>query len=267
MKLFSLLDIQYNAYSAKVQSYLSKMLSKYSTQFGSNTIFGQILTVVGNAVQNIMLYIEDALVEQNKYTAQRKKSIYGLASLSGYVPSYGKAAVASIKLSFIPNNEGAYNVIIKNEESLTCTQNGLQYNIILPQEGIVLRIENDNSTKYLTAVQGRFEKQRIISTGGQYYTTNFKFIGNLDLDYLQVKVNNEEWSYAASLYDMTSDGKQFTYKPAIAGGIDLIFGNDTHGRSLKANDVIDIKYSVSSCIFIYGILTFTVYLFSLFISP
>lgn len=244
MKLFSLLDIQYNAYSAKVQSYLSKMLSNYSTQFGSNTIFGQILTVVGNAVQNIMLYIEDALVEQNKYTAQRKKSIYGLASLSGYVPSYGKAAVASIKLSFIPNNEGAYNVIIKNEESLTCTQNGLQYNIILPQEGIVLRIENDNSTKYLTAVQGRFEKQRIISTGGQYYTTNFKFIGNLDLDYLQVKVNNEEWSYAASLYDMTSDGKQFTYRPAIAGGIDLIFGNDTHGRSLKANDVIDIKYLI-----------------------
>ena len=137
MKLFSLLDTQYNAFSTKVQGYLSKMLSNFSTQYGSNTIFGQIITVVGNAIQNVMLYIEDALVEQNKYTAQRKKSIYGLAALSGYMPSFGKAASAAIKLNFMPNNEGAYNVIINDKESLTCTQNGLQYNIMLPQEAMI----------------------------------------------------------------------------------------------------------------------------------
>ena len=115
MRLFSLLDTQYNAFVAKVQSYLSKSLSKSGAQFGSNTIFGQILTVVGNAVQNVMLYIEDALVEQNKYTAQRKKSIYGLAALSGYTPSFGKAAIASVKLNFMINNEGAYNIIVNNK--------------------------------------------------------------------------------------------------------------------------------------------------------
>ena len=98
MRLFSLLETQYNSYSLKVKSYLSKMLSNYSTQYGSNTVFGQIITIVGNAIQNIMLYIEDSLVEQNKYTAQRKKSIYGLATLSGYTPSYGKAASATVKL-------------------------------------------------------------------------------------------------------------------------------------------------------------------------
>ena len=78
MKLFSLLDTQYKSYISKIQGYLSKMLSNYSVQFGSNTVFGQIITIVGNAIQNVMLYIEDALVEQNKYTAQRRKSIYGL---------------------------------------------------------------------------------------------------------------------------------------------------------------------------------------------
>lgn len=244
MKIFSLLDTQYNSYVSKIQSYLSKMLSDYSTQFGSNTIFGQIITIVGNAIQNVMLYIEDALVEQNKYTAQRKKSIYGLAALSGYIPSFGKAATAAVKLCFMPNNEGAYNIILNNETPLTCTQNGLQYNILLPQEGIILSIEKDNSPKYLNAVQGKFETQRFISTGGQYYTINFKFIGNIDLDYLTVKVNNEIWSYEASLYDMLSDGKQYTYKAAINGGIDLIFGNDAHGRSLKQNDTIEIKYLI-----------------------
>lgn len=244
MKLFSLLDTQYNSYVAKVQSYLSKILSNNATQFGSNTIFGQIITIVGNAIQNVMLYIEDALVEQNKYTAQRRKSIYGLAAMSGYMPSFGKAATAAIKLNFMPNNEGTYNILLNNEESLTCTQNGLQYNVILPQEGIVLNVEKDNSAKYLTAVQGRFESQRFVSTGGQYYTINFKFIGNLDLDYLTVKVNDEKWSYESSLYDMSSDGKQFTYKAAMNGGIDLIFGNEAHGRALKANDVVDVKYLI-----------------------
>ena len=78
MRLFSLLDTQYTAFVSKIQNYLSKVLSSNSVSFGSNTIFGQITTVVANAIQNVMLYIEDALVEQNKYTAQRKKSIYGL---------------------------------------------------------------------------------------------------------------------------------------------------------------------------------------------
>lgn len=244
MRLFSLLDTQYTLYSQKVQSYLSKMLSKTSTQFGSNTIFGQIITVVGNAIQNIMLYIEDALVEQNKYTAQRKKSIYGLAALSGYMPSFGKASTCNIKLNFVPNNASNFNVIINNKEPLTCTQNGLTYNLILPQEAITLSIVKDNSTKYLTVVQGRFETQRFISEGGKYYTQNFKFVGNLDTDYLTVKINNEEWEYVSSLYDMTSDGKQFTLKPSITGGIDVIFGNDVHGRALKVNDTIDIEYLI-----------------------
>lgn len=250
MKIFSLLDTQYNNFLIKVQSYLSKTLSGHSSQFGSNTIFGQILTVVGNAIQNIMLYIEDSLVEQNKYTAQRKKSIYGLAALSGYMPSYGKAAIANIKLQFMPHNEEnsktkqAYNVILNNKESLTCTQNGLLYNIILPQEGLVLNVNKDNSTKYFTAVQGFFEKQRFISTGGQYYTINFKFVGNIDLDYLTVKINNEIWERAESLYDMVSDGKQYVCKTALNGGIDILFGNESHGRALKTNDIIDIEYLI-----------------------
>lgn len=244
MRLFSLLDTQYNAFLSKVRNYISKSLSKKDIQFGSNTIFGQIITVVGNAMQNIMLYIEDALVEQNKYTAQRKKSIYGLAALSGYQPSLGKAAVATVKLGFMPNNEGSYNIVLKNREPLTCTQNGLRYNIILPQEAIILSIDKDNSSKYFSAVQGMFDSQRFISKGGQYYTVNFKFVGNLDTDYMTVKVNDEIWEYAASIYDMQSDGKQYTYKTSIDGGIDIIFGNEAHGRALKANDVVDVTYLI-----------------------
>ena len=174
MNIFSLLDTQYKAFSNKVNNYLSKTLSNNSTQYGSNTIFGQIITVVGNAIQNVMLYIEDALVEQNKYTAQRKKSIYGLAALSGYQPSLGKTTGVQLKFNFVPTTTQGLNIMISNKEPMTCTQNGLKYNVLLPQEGLILSIEKDNSTKYFTAVQGLFESQRFISTGGQYYTINMK---------------------------------------------------------------------------------------------
>ena len=101
MRIFSLLDTQYTNFTNRVTNYLSKLLSKNKTTLGSNNVFGQIITVVGNAIQNVMLYIEDALVEQNKYTAQRKKSIYNLAALSGYMPSLGKAALVNLKLSYM----------------------------------------------------------------------------------------------------------------------------------------------------------------------
>lgn len=247
MKIFSLLDINYNSFSTKVKGYLSKMLSEHNSQFGSNTVFGQILTVIGNVIQNIMLYIEDALVEQNKYTAQRKKSIYGLASLSGYQPSYGKASVVTLKMNFVPLNKDQntpINVLINNHEQVTCTQNGLIYNLLLPQETIVMNPDRDNHIKYITAVQGRFESQRFVSQGGQYYSIHFRFNGNMDTDYISVKVNDEKWDYCVSLYDMDSNKKQYTWKTSIDGGINLLFGNNQHGRALQANDVVDVTYLV-----------------------
>lgn len=242
MKIFSLLDTQYNRFSTAIRNYLSKTLIKNGESYGNSTIFGQFINVLNAAIQNIMLYIEDAFIEQNKYTAQRKKSIYGLASLSGYQPSTGKATGVQLKLNFTPSNTTGLNIILNNKESLTCTQNGLQYNIILPQEVVVLSMAVDNSTKYIYAVQGKFETQSFISSGGKFYTQNFKYIGNIDIDYLEVYINDEKWERTYSVYDMTPNGKQFTYSVNYAGGLDIIFGNDVHGQSLKNGDIIRISY-------------------------
>lgn len=242
MKIFNLLEIKYNSFTTAVKNYLSKTLSNFNASYGNNTIFGQIINVLSASVQNIMLYIEDALTEQNKYTAQRKKSIYGLAALSGYNPSLGKATGVQLKINFTPSNTSNLNVFINNHESLTCTQNGLTYNLILPQEAIIMSIEKDNSVRYIYAVQGRFESQQFISSGGKYYTQNFNFLGNLDTDYLEIRINDEIWEHRDSLYDMDPDGKQYTYKVSPTGGVDLIFGNDKFGRALRVNDVIKITY-------------------------
>jgi hypothetical protein len=114
--------------------------------------------------------------------------------------------------------------------------------MILPQEAIVMSVEKDNSTRYIYAVQGRFETQTFVSTGGKYYSQNFNFVGNLDTDYITVKVNNEKWDYVCSLFDMNPEAKQWTYKISPVGGIDVIFGNGCHGKALEADDVIEITY-------------------------
>lgn len=242
MKLFSALQLQYNNFEEAVKKYLSQTLSSFGTNYGNSTIFGQLINVLSSSVQNIMLYIEDAMVEQNKYTAQRKKSIYGLAALSGYNPSLGQAAGVSLSISYIPSNEEMLDVIINNHEQLICTQNGLPYCVILPQEAIIMSPDRGCNIRYVSAVQGKFENQIFISTGGKYYTQNFNFVGNLDTKYITVKVNNKVWEYSDTFYDMIPDGEQWTYKISPISGVDLIFGNNEHGRALKDGDVIEVSY-------------------------
>ena len=244
MKLFKLENIKFNALNSSIRDYLSKTLSGFGSNYNNSTIFGQIVNVLSAVSQNILLYIEDALTEQNKFTAQRKKSVYGLAALSGYEPSLGKATGVDLVLSFVPNNVSKFNAIINNHQTLVCNQNGLYYNIILPQEAIVLSLEKYNTERYLYAVQGKFESQSFISTGGKYYTQNIRYVGFLDTDYISVKVNDETWEKCDSVYDMKSDGKQFVVKVNYVNGIDIVFGNDVHGRALQNGDIIYVSYLV-----------------------
>lgn len=243
MKIFSLLDTQYNRFSLSVKNHLSQVLSDFSSKYGNATIFGQMINVIGAVVQNIMLYIEDSLVEQNKYTAQRKKSIYNLASISGYEPSLGKTSSVQLKVSFTPNNYDSNNIVINNLERLVCTQNGLMYNIVLPQEALVLT-PSSNHTNILKAVQGRFETQTFVVSGGKYYTINLSYNGNLDADYIRVSVNNKNWEKCSSFYDMDAEGLQYITKTSYSGGLDLIFGNSVHGKQLNNNDVVVVNYLV-----------------------
>lgn len=246
MKLFNLVQMKYHDFTHNVKSYLAKTLAGFETNYGNNTIFGQLINVLANTVQNMMLYVEDSLVEQNKYTAQRKKSIYGLAAVSGYNPSMGKAAGCSVRLVFKPTTQQNTNVILQNNTKLYCSQNGLIYNVVLPQEAIILNIENNNSSKYVNIIEGKFEIQTFISEGGQLYSQNVICTGDIDIDYLEVRINDEIWERKDSLYDMNPDGKEFICRTSIKKGFDLVFGNDQYGRQLKNGDKITVKYLVHS---------------------
>lgn len=244
MKLLSLINLQFENFYRGVNETLSEMLSTYKEKFGPNTIFGQFLTVLGSVSQNILVYIEDSLTEHNKYTAQRKRSVYSLASISGYEPSMGKTTAATVAVSWKPNNVGTAPIVIPNKTKLLCSQTGLCYNIVIPQEVIIMSLQADNSTKYLTIAEGTFETQTFIASGGQLYSQNIKFTGDTDLDYLEVYVNDEKWERVDSLYDMDPESNQYLAKTSIKSGFDLVFGNSEHGRALKDGDVVKVTYLI-----------------------
>lgn len=246
MKLFSMIQLQYDRFDKAVRDYISNMLNGLSYKYTNSSIFGQLINVVGSAVQNILSYIEDSITEQNKYTATRKRSIYNLALLSGYQPSLGTSTSCTLAISFKPNNNQMSDVVLKNHTTLNCSQNGSTYNVILPQEAIVLSPRLDNTTKYITVVEGKFESQTLISTGGELYTMNIPFQGDCDLDYLEVMVNNEIWEKRDSLYDMDPESQQYMVRTSLKKGIDIVFGNGQYGKVLQDEDVIKVTYLIHS---------------------
>lgn len=239
MKLFSLISMQFDRFETAVKSYISKTLSGYNAKYGSNTIFGQLIDVLGGVVQNMLSYIEDSLTEQNKYTATRKKSIYGLASLSGYNPSLGSAASLSVRLSWVTNNNNMA-IIIPNKSKITCLQNGMNYNIILPQEAVIWR--PGDTDKVVNVVEGTFETQIFTVDGGQLYSQNVAVTNDVDIDYLEVYVNDVLWTRVESLYDMDPAGLQYVCKTGLKTGFDLIFGDDQNGKKLSYGDVVKVTY-------------------------
>ena len=246
MKIFSMIQLSYDRFDKAVRSYLSNMLNGLSYKYTNSTIFGQLINVVGGVVQNILSYIEDSLTEQNRFTATRKRSIYNLASLSGYNPSLGTATTCVMAVSFKPNNNQLSDVIIKNHTILNCDQNGLTYNMVLPQEAIVFSPRLDSTTKYITVVEGKFESQTFQAIGGELYTLNIPFQGDCDLDYLEVMVNNELWEKRDSLYDMDPESHQYMVRTALKQGIDIIFGNGQYGKALDNEDTVKVTYLIHS---------------------
>ena len=96
-------NIQFDHILRSIQDWLGR--------FGDNTasnpssVVGQIIQAVSAVGHNLIAYVEDALTEQNKHTATRRKSIYGLASLTGYQPSTGTAARCMVRLYNKPHNK------------------------------------------------------------------------------------------------------------------------------------------------------------------
>jgi hypothetical protein len=228
-------------------SYLNRAYQNFSKVFTPASPFGQLLSVMTNIGELIMYYITDAANENNILTANNLESIYGLAALAGHNPTRPVSAIGEIRMKFKPGKQadfpGAY-ILVANKTILKNTANGIKYTLRFP--GDYVRIEKNNvNFTHASIVQGVFESQRVVGTGGSLQSFNLITPGFVDNDNIRVFVNGEQWQIYESLYDMSKDTKGVLVRTGLSGGIDIFFGNGYFGKIPDFGSFIDIEYLVT----------------------
>jgi hypothetical protein len=245
MKLFEIMDTAFDNFDNTVRTYLQKTFNDLGFNYTHNQIFGVIFDGIKGVMQNIMFYIEDAFTEQNIYTAQRKKSIYSLAKISGYEPSYGTSATGTIYCKLANNvslNTSATKIYINNHSTIINRATNIIYTIILPTNYYTIDISKPLVTHEFKIIQGTFRTNTYIAKGLKLETINLTGTGNYDAQYITVSVDGEEWTQALNLYEMQENEKSFMVSSGYDNTLNIIFGNGTNGRIPEKGSSITITY-------------------------
>lgn len=245
MKLFKTIATTFDNFDESVQSFLSKSFNNLGLQYTNTQIFGIIFNGIKGIMQNVMFYIEDALTEQNVFTASRKKSIFSLAKISGFEPSYGTSAggvlLAKMHLNNLINKN--HNTIYINNHTLVKNKlTGVKYSIILPTNYYILNINNPLIEYQFKIQQGQFVTSKYVAKGYDLETVHITSTLLFDRNYLKVTVDGEEYTEVACLYDMNANGKEFIFSIGFDNSFDIIFGNGTYGKKLRDGQVVTIEY-------------------------
>lgn len=251
MRLFDLISTNFENFDETVKTYLQKSLRSLGIEYSSSNIFGLILNVIKGVMQNAMFYIEDAFTEQNIYTAKRKKSIYNLAKISGYIPYYGTSATGTINVSSIAgqaiqltggNTSISTKLYIKDGTQVRNNTTGIVYTIMLPVDEYIIDIAKPLVQHEFKIVEGVMSYASFTASGKAFETFSVGVNGLWDRNYMYVYVNNELWSEAGSIYDLSQYQKGYTITPGFESLFAVTFGNDIYGYQLKKGDTIVVKF-------------------------
>lgn len=245
MKLFSIMDTAFSNFDNTVRTYLQKTFNDLGLNYTHNQIFGVVFDGMKGIMQNLMFYIEDAFTEQNIFTAQRKKSIYSLAKLSGYEPYYGASATGTIYCKLLNNITTftqATKIYIHNHTTILNRINNCIYTIILPTNYYTIDISKPLVTHEFKIIQGTFRTATYIAKGNTLETLNLTGTGNYDGQYITVKVNGEEWSQVLNLYEMKENDKCYMVSSGYDSTLNIIFGTGTNGMIPEKGSSISVEY-------------------------
>lgn len=245
MKLFDIMQTSFDAFDETIRTYLSKTFNNLGIQYTHSQIFGVIFDGIRGIMQNMMFYIEDAMNEQNIFTAIRKKSVYSLAKISGYEAYYGSTPTG-ILIGKLQLNNGltskATRVYIKNHARVQNRMTGIMYSIVLPTSYYVYDVSKPLVTHEFKIVQGMFTTSTYVAKGIEMETIHISIAELFDKEYLKVSVNGEDWTRVYNFYDMTENGKEYLVSVGFDNAIDITFGNNLYGKRLNSGDTVLIEY-------------------------
>lgn len=245
MRLFDILSTSFENFDSTMKSYLNKVFGKEGQEYSKANIFSVVFQGIKGVMQNMMFYIEDAVTEQNVFTATRKKSVYSLAKISGYDPWYGSAATGTVLISSkISNGTGTASskVLIPNYTTLRDKSSGATYTLMLSNDYVMLDLNLPLTSYDLKFVEGSWRTATAIAEGKAMETLTIMPHGLFDKNYLDVYINGEKWTATGCVYDMTEDSKEYVVTSNFDGNILLIFGDGVYGRKLSEGDNISMMF-------------------------
>ena len=243
MKIFDVISTSFDRFDNTVTKYLNRALDG----IGQNSqMFNVIFTAIKGIMQNAMFYIEDALTEQNIYTASRKKSIYSLAKSSGYEAYYGSSAVGMIRGNVSINNGLVSSISTKisilDHTSIVDKTTGIQYFIMLNMNKYVIDINAPLKTHEFKIVQGIHTFARYISRGEPLERISVNITGLFDRDFVEVRINGKEWTQVSCLYDMSYNSEEYILTVGYENTFDIMFGNGVHGKIPETGSSIEVMF-------------------------
>ena len=245
MNLFNVIETSFENYDKTIRAYLTKSLGAIGQKFSKSQIFAVIFDGIRGVMQNAMFYIEDALTEQNVDTAYRKSSLYSLAKISGYEAFYGAAATGlvncDISLSGVVNI-GSNKLYIPNKTVLINNNTGYTYIITLPTDYYCIDASKPLFTHQFKVVQGSLKGSAYAASGNPLETLHIYTGGLFDREYVEVKVDGEKYTEAASLYDMTENSKEYVLTIGYDNELDIMFGNGMYGKQLSEGQSVTVNY-------------------------
>ena len=239
------MDTSFERFDDTVRRYLSKTLNNLGIEYTNTQIFGVIFNGIKGIMQNIMFYIEDALTEQNIFTATRKRSVYTLAKVSGYEAYYGAAACGTLLGSLQINNglnSKSTKIYIQNKSKVINKNTGYVYSIVLPTNYYTVDVAKPLITHEFKIVQGTFVRSTYVAKGYQLEAIHISSVGMFDRQYVEVKVNGELWKEVGNFYDMTENGYEYMLQIGYDNTFDIVFGNGIYGKQVNEGDTITIDY-------------------------
>ncbi len=244
MNLFNLAETTFENYDKTIRTYLSRVLKQIGMQYTHSQLFGVIFDGMRGIMQNAMFYIEDALSEQNIFTATRQRSVYSLAKISGYEPYYGAAAVGSVLGTIDANlelNNKTTKIYIPNYSKLVNARNGLSYIILLPTDYYMVDLAKPIVKHEFKIVQGRFDTSNYYANGVPWETISINTKELWDREYFYLYVDGQMWTQVPSVYDMTEDGHEYVLTSGYDGALEVMFGNGNYGAMLENGQSIEIR--------------------------
>lgn len=245
MRLFNILSTSFENFDETMKSFLNKVFGKEGQEYSKANIFSVVFEGIKGVMQNMMFYIEDAVTEQNVFTATRKKSVYSLAKISGYDPWYGSAATGTVLISSkITNGTGTASskILIPNYTTLQDKSSGTVYTLMLSNDYIMLDLNLPLTSYDVKFVEGSWRTATAVAEGNAMETLTIAPHGLFDKNYLDVYVNGEKWSATGCVYDMTEDSKEYVVTSNFDGNILLVFGDGVYGRKLSEGDNVSIMF-------------------------